>query len=86
MLYLPNVNRYQQLLQFLFINDLKLTISENKARDLIFDVLILKLGQRLDTSHDFYAKFKFQNKKNKKAGGTLRGRINKQSKHNNING
>ena len=56
-------------IRFLFINDLKLTISENKARDLIFDVLILKLGQRLDTSHDFYAKFKCQNKNMKKQVG-----------------
>ena len=56
-------------IQFLFINDLKSSITEEKARDLIFDIIILKLGQRLDTSDDFYAKFLCQNKKiNKQVG------------------
>ena len=56
-------------IQFLFINDLKSSITEEKARDLIFDIIILKLGQRLDTSDDFYAKFLCQNKKIKKQVG-----------------
>ena len=56
-------------IQFLFINDLKSTISENKARDLIFEILILKLAQRLDTSNDFYTAFKCQNKQIKKQVG-----------------
>ena len=56
-------------IQFLFINDLKSSITEEKAGDLIFDIIILKLGQRLDTSDDFYAKFLCQNKKNKKQVG-----------------
>ena len=56
-------------IQFLFINDLKSTISENKARDLIFGILILKLAQRLDISNDFCAAFKCQNKKTKKQVG-----------------
>ena len=56
-------------MQFLFINDLKSSITEEKARDLIFDFNFLKLGQRLDTSDDFYAKFKYQNKKIKNQVG-----------------
>ena len=33
-------------------NDLKSQITEDKARDIIFDIIILKLGQRIDTSHE----------------------------------
>ena len=49
-------------IQFTSINDLKSCITEDKARDLIFEIIILKLGQRLDTSHDFFARFLCQNK------------------------
>ena len=56
-------------IQFLFINDLKSNISERKARDLIFEILIRKLAPRLDTTNDFYANFKYQNKEVKKQVG-----------------
>ena len=48
---------------------MKSSITEEKARDIIFDIIILKLGQRLDTSDDFYVKFLCQNKKIKKQVG-----------------
>ena len=48
---------------------MKSSITEEKARDLIFDIIIPKLGQRLDTSDDFHAKFLCQNKKIKKQVG-----------------
>ena len=48
---------------------MKCCITEGKARDLIFEIIILKLGQRLDTSHDFYARFLCQNKAIKKEVG-----------------
>ena len=41
-------------IQFLFLSDLKSQISEDKTRDVLFDILILKMGQQLDTSHEFY--------------------------------
>ena len=70
MFYLFNFNRHDSCsIQFLFINDLKSFITEEKVRDLIFDIIILKLGQRLDKSDDFYAKFLCQNKKIKKQVG-----------------
>ena len=34
-------------IQFLFINDLKSSLSENRARDLIFNILIIKLGKKI---------------------------------------
>ena len=40
-------------LQFTFINELSCNISEDRARDIIFEILILKLADRLDTSHEF---------------------------------
>ena len=55
-------------IQFTFINDLKSCITENKAR-VIFEIKILKLGQRLDTSHDFFARLLCQNKAIKKMVG-----------------
>ena len=45
-------------IQFLFLSDLKSQISEDKTRDVLFDILILKMGQQLDTSHEFYERFK----------------------------
>ena len=57
------------LLQFILLADLNCKIAEDKARDLIFDILILKLGHRLDTSHEFYEKFKCRNKSVKKKVG-----------------
>ena len=53
-------------IQFLFLTDLKSHITENEARKLIFEIILLKFGQRIDTSDDFYAKFLCQNKKIKK--------------------
>ena len=38
-------------LQFTFINKLSSSITEDNARNLIFEILILKLSNRLDTSH-----------------------------------
>ena len=68
-IYLILTNTDSCSIQFLFINNLKSSITEEKARDLIFDIIILKFGQRLDTSDDFYAKFLCQNKKIKKQLG-----------------
>ena len=56
-------------LQFLFLSNLNCRISEDEARDLIFDILIMKLGQRLDTSHEFFERFKCRNKATKKKVG-----------------
>ena len=56
-------------IQFLFINDLKSQISEDKARNVIFDIIILKIGQRIDTRHEFFEKFKCRNKAIKKKVG-----------------
>ena len=53
-------------IQFLFLTDLKSHITENESRKLIFEIILLKVGQRIDTSDDFYAQFLCQNKKNKK--------------------
>ena len=41
-------------------------MTEDEARNFVFDILLLKLGQRLDTSHEFYDKFKSRNKAFKK--------------------
>ena len=56
-------------IQFLLVQDLKSQITEDKARDIIFDVFILKLGQRIDTSHEFFERFKCRNKAIKKQVG-----------------
>ena len=53
-------------IQILFLTDLKSHITENEARKLRFEIILLKIGQRIDTSDDFYAKFLCQNKKIKK--------------------
>ena len=60
-------------LQFLFLSNLNCRISEDEARDLIFDILIMKLGQRLDTSHEFFERFKCRNKATKKKVGLYEG-------------
>ena len=44
-------------------------ISEDEARKLIFEILILKLERRLDTSHEFFEQFKCRNKATKKKVG-----------------
>ena len=53
-------------IQFLFLNKLNSNMTEDEARNFVFDILLLKLGQRLDTSHEFYDKFKSRNKALKK--------------------
>ena len=49
-------------IHFLFLSDLKSKINENQARKLIFEIILLKIGQRIDTSNDFYSDFLCQNK------------------------
>ena len=44
-------------LQFTFITKLCSRISEDEARKLIFEILLLKKGERLDTSDEFYEQF-----------------------------
>ena len=56
-------------LQFTFINKLTSSITENKARDLIFEILLQKLGYRLDKSHEFFDKFSCRNESTKKKVG-----------------
>ena len=53
-------------IQFLILNNLNSRITEDRARYIIFEILILKMGQRIDTSHEFYEKFKCRNKEIKK--------------------
>ena len=56
-------------IQFLFLSDLKSKITEDQARKLLFEIILLKIGHRIDTSHDFYADFLCQNKIFKKNVG-----------------
>ena len=56
-------------IQFLFLNKLNSNMTEDEARNFVFDILLLKLGQRLDTSHEFYDIFKSRNKALKKKIG-----------------
>ena len=56
-------------LQFTFITDLLSSISEDEARKLIFDILIMKKGDRLDTSHEFFDQFLCRNESSKKQVG-----------------
>ena len=56
-------------LQFTFISKLTSSITEDEARDLIFEILLQKLGHRLDTSHEFFDKFSCRNKSTKKKVG-----------------
>ena len=56
-------------LQFTFINRLSSSITEDNARNLIFEILILKLCDRLDTSHEFFDQFSCRNLSTKKKVG-----------------
>ena len=56
-------------LQFTFINKLSCSITEDRARDIIFEILILKLADRLDTSHEFFERFSCRNLASKKVVG-----------------
>ena len=55
--------------QFTFINKLTSSITENNARDLIFEILLQKLGHRLDTSNEFFDKFSCRDESTKKKVG-----------------
>ena len=57
------------LLQFTFITELKSSISEDEARKLIFEILLLKKSDRLDTSDEFFDQFLCRNKSTKKQVG-----------------
>ena len=50
-------------IKFFFVNDLKSKITEDQTRKLIFEIILLKIGHRIDTSNNFYAQFLYQNKK-----------------------
>ena len=56
-------------LQFTFINELSCNISEDRAKDIIFEILILKLADRLDTSHEFFERFSCRDLSTKKKVG-----------------
>ena len=56
-------------LQFTFITELRSKISEDEARKLIFEMLLLKKGEILDTSDEFYEQFFCRNKSIKKQVG-----------------
>ena len=56
-------------LQFLFLTCLKSQISEDQTRKLIFEIILLKIGHRLDTSDKFYEQFLCRNEKTKKQVG-----------------
>ena len=53
-------------IQFLFLARLSSQISEVNARKLIFEILLLKKGDRLDTSDEFYEQFFCRNEKKRK--------------------
>ena len=57
-------------IKFLIVSDLKSKITEKETRDLIFQILLnSKVGSSLDKSDDFYKRFDFCNKKEKKQVG-----------------
>ena len=56
-------------LQFTFITEPKLSISEDDARQLIFEILLVKKSERLDTSDEFFDQFLCRNKSTKKQVG-----------------
>ena len=56
-------------IQFHFVSNLKSTMTEDQTRKLVFEIILLKIGHRIDTSHDFYANFLCQNKQLKKQVG-----------------
>ena len=53
-------------LQFTFITELKSNISEDDTRKWIFDILLLKKSERLDTGDNFFDQFLCRNKSTKK--------------------
>ena len=50
-IYLILTDTESSSLQFTFISQLASSISEDEARNLIFEILLQKLGYRLDASH-----------------------------------
>ena len=56
-------------IQFTFIINLCSRISEDEARKLIFEILLLKKGERLDTSDEFYDQFFCRNESTRKKVG-----------------
>ena len=69
MLLVSAFNRHRQYFS-IFDYKLSCSIDEEKARDVIFDVLIkLKMLERLDLSDDFWERFGAQNKSLKKQVG-----------------
>ena len=67
--YLILTNTDSCSLQFTFIAELRSKISEEEARKLILEILLLKKGKRLDTSDEFYEQFFCRNKSIKKQVG-----------------
>ena len=58
---------------FVFICDLTSSVSEDKARNIIFDVLVKsKVLERLDLLAEFYEQFNCRNKKLKKKSWAFR--------------
>ena len=56
-------------IQFLFLSKIKSQITENQARKLLFEIILLQVGHRIDTSQDFYVNFLCQNETRKKQVG-----------------
>ena len=57
---------------FVFICNLESTISESKARKIIFECMIKsKIFGRLDISHDFWKEYNVQDKSKKKRNGLI---------------
>ena len=56
-------------LQFTFISRITSSITEDEARNLIFEILLQKLGDRLETSHNFFDQFSCRNQSTKKKVG-----------------
>ena len=56
-------------LQFTFISRITSSITEDEARNLIFEILLHKLCDRLDTSHEFFDQFSCRNQSTKKKVG-----------------
>ena len=61
---------------FVFICDLKCDVREDDARDIIVEVMLKsKIFDRLDSSHEYYAKFNCRNTNLKKELDSLKSRI-----------
>ena len=55
---------------FVFICNLNCSVSKDKARNIIFDVMLKsKIFDRLDLSAEFYERFDCRNENLKKRGG-----------------